>query len=97
MAAGRWSHRPFVRCCASAPAGRWLFGFGFYHQYFITKLASAAGVEGILLPPQRQAVTLAVSFLETPYLSNSEKGILECSNLTKQFSETNFSISDFSY
>ena len=58
MAAGRWSHRPFVRCCASAPAGRWLFGFGFYHQYFITKLASAAGVEVFQIPPQRQAVTL---------------------------------------
>jgi len=43
MAAGRWSHRLFVRCCAAAPAGRLLFGFGFYHQLLIINLASAAG------------------------------------------------------
>ena len=66
MAAGRWSHRPFVRCCASAPAGRWLFGFGFYHQHFITNLASAAGVEGILLPPQR----LAANVMGNPFLKH---------------------------
>ena len=34
MAAGRWSHLLFVRCCAAALAGHLLFGFGFYHQHF---------------------------------------------------------------
>ena len=30
MAAGRWSFRPFARCCSIVPAGRYLFGFSFF-------------------------------------------------------------------
>ena len=55
MAARRWSHRLFVRCCTSVPAGHWLFGFSFCHQHLIIILGSAAGAEVFQIPPQRQA------------------------------------------